>query len=73
MSRCFGGFVLGPRPEKHWKMEVMSHMRQFDHVAVTVADLDSVTAFFTDLGLEVEGRPFVEGSSSTRSSASRTR
>ena len=39
----------------------MSHIRQFDHVGITVADLDSVTAFFTDLGLEVEGRTFVEG------------
>jgi catechol 2,3-dioxygenase-like lactoylglutathione lyase family enzyme len=42
-------------------MEVMSHIRQFDHVGITVADLDSVTAFFADLGLEVEGRTFVEG------------
>ena len=39
----------------------MSHIRQFDHVGITVADLDSVTAFFADLGLEVEGRMFVEG------------
>jgi catechol 2,3-dioxygenase-like lactoylglutathione lyase family enzyme len=42
-------------------MEVMSHIRQFDHVGITVADLDSVTAFFVGLGLEVEGRQFVEG------------
>jgi len=42
-------------------MEVMSHIRQFDHVGITVADLDSATAFFADLGLEVEGRTFVEG------------
>jgi catechol 2,3-dioxygenase-like lactoylglutathione lyase family enzyme len=39
----------------------MSRIRQFDHVGITVADLDSVTAFFADLGLEVEGRTFVEG------------
>ena len=39
----------------------MSDIRQFDHVGITVADLDSVTAFFADLGLEVEGRTFVEG------------
>jgi catechol 2,3-dioxygenase-like lactoylglutathione lyase family enzyme len=39
----------------------MSYIRQFDHVGITVADLDSVTAFFADLGLEVEGRTFVEG------------
>jgi catechol 2,3-dioxygenase-like lactoylglutathione lyase family enzyme len=42
-------------------MDVMSHIRQFDHVGITVADLDSVTAFFVGLGLEVEGRQFVEG------------
>ena len=39
----------------------MSQVRQFDHVGITVADLDSVTAFFVGLGLEVEGRTFVEG------------
>ena len=39
----------------------MSHIRRFDHVGITVADLDSVTAFFADLGLEVEGRTFLEG------------
>ena len=36
-------------------------VRRFDHVGITVADLDAVTAFFTRLGLEVEGRAFVEG------------
>ena len=39
----------------------MSHVRRFDHVGITVADLDAVTAFFVGLGLEVEGRTFVEG------------
>ena len=39
----------------------MSLIKQFDHVGITVADLDSVTAFFADLGLEVEGRTFLEG------------
>jgi len=39
----------------------MSHIRRFDHVGITVADLDAVTAFFVGLGLEVEGRTFVEG------------
>ena len=34
---------------------------RFDHVGITVADLDLVTAFFVDLGLEVEGRTTVEG------------
>lgn len=40
----------------------MSHVRRVDHVDITVADLDSVTALFLGLGLEVEGtRMFVEG------------
>ena len=39
----------------------MSQIKRFDHVGITVGDLDSVTAFFVGLGLEVEGRMFVEG------------
>src|ERR1700704_6553592 len=39
----------------------MSHIRRFDHVGITVADLDAVTAFFVALGLVVEGRTFMEG------------
>jgi catechol 2,3-dioxygenase-like lactoylglutathione lyase family enzyme len=39
----------------------MTHVLRFDHVGITVADLDSVTAFFVTLGLEVEGRTVVEG------------
>lgn len=39
----------------------MSFVRRFDHVGITVADLDTVTSFFVGLGLEVEGRTFVEG------------
>src|SRR6476659_1511489 len=42
-------------------MAAMSHIKSFDHVGFTVADLDSATAFFVALGLEVEGRTFVEG------------
>jgi catechol 2,3-dioxygenase-like lactoylglutathione lyase family enzyme len=39
----------------------MSRIRHFDHVGITVTDLDTVSAFFVGLGLEVEGRMFVEG------------
>lgn len=39
----------------------MLHVHRFDHLGITVADLDLVTAFFVSLGLEVEGRIFVEG------------
>ena len=39
----------------------MSFVRRFDHVGITVADLDVACAFFVALGLRVEGRTFVEG------------
>jgi len=42
-------------------MNLMSRLRAFDHVGVTVSDLDAATAFFVGLGLEVDGRTFVEG------------
>lgn len=39
----------------------MTSIRGFDHVGITVEDLDSATSFFLGLGLEVEGRGYVEG------------
>lgn len=39
----------------------MGHVLRFDHVGITVADLEAATAFFVGLGLEVEGRGSVEG------------
>jgi catechol 2,3-dioxygenase-like lactoylglutathione lyase family enzyme len=39
----------------------MPQIRSFDHVGITVADLDRVTAFFVGLGLEIEGRMVMEG------------
>jgi len=39
----------------------MTHVRRFDHIGITVADLDAVTDFFVALGMEVEGRTFLEG------------
>ena len=42
-------------------MAAMTQVRRFDHVGVTVEDLDLAAAFFVGLGLEVEGRMFVEG------------
>jgi catechol 2,3-dioxygenase-like lactoylglutathione lyase family enzyme len=39
----------------------MLQIRRFDHVGITVADLDTATAFFAGLGFEVEGRTFVDG------------
>ncbi len=39
----------------------MSPIRRFDHVGITVADLEAVTAFFVRLGFETEGRMVMEG------------
>jgi catechol 2,3-dioxygenase-like lactoylglutathione lyase family enzyme len=39
----------------------MSGIKHFDHVGITVEDLDAATAFFVGLGLEVEGRMSMEG------------
>ena len=39
----------------------MSPIRHFDHVGITVRDLDTVTAFFVGLGFETEGRTVLEG------------
>jgi catechol 2,3-dioxygenase-like lactoylglutathione lyase family enzyme len=39
----------------------MSRIKNFDHVGITVGDLDAVTAFFVGLGFEIEGRMAMEG------------
>jgi catechol 2,3-dioxygenase-like lactoylglutathione lyase family enzyme len=39
----------------------MSPIRRFDHVGITVRDLDTVTDFFVGLGFESEGRTVLEG------------
>jgi catechol 2,3-dioxygenase-like lactoylglutathione lyase family enzyme len=39
----------------------MTQGPRFDHVGITVADLDAATAFFVTLGLEADGRMFIEG------------
>jgi catechol 2,3-dioxygenase-like lactoylglutathione lyase family enzyme len=39
----------------------MSPIRRFDHVGITVKDLDTVTDFFVALGFEIEGRTVLEG------------
>jgi catechol 2,3-dioxygenase-like lactoylglutathione lyase family enzyme len=39
----------------------MSPIRHFDHVGITVRDLDTVTDFFVGLGFEAEGRTVLEG------------
>lgn len=35
----------------------MTAIRRFDHIGITVADLDAVTTFFLNLGLEQQGGP----------------
>ncbi|MDT7572454.1 MAG: hypothetical protein QOE05_2628 [Actinomycetota bacterium] len=39
----------------------MAGVKTFDHVGITVADLDAAIAFFIGLGLELEGRMAMEG------------
>ena len=39
----------------------MPRVKNFDHVGITVADIDTMTAFFVGLGFEVEGRMTLEG------------
>ena len=39
----------------------MAHIRRFDHVGLTVSDLDVATEFFVRLGFEVEGTGSVQG------------
>ena len=50
---------LHTRPSED--VDPLAPVRRFDHIGITVADLDSVTAFFVGLGLEVEGTGSVEG------------
>ena len=39
----------------------MSPVQRFDHVGITVRDLDAAMAFFVGLGFETEGRMVLEG------------
>jgi catechol 2,3-dioxygenase-like lactoylglutathione lyase family enzyme len=39
----------------------MPGVKRFDHVGITVADLDKVAEFFLGLGFETEGRMVMEG------------
>ncbi|HEX7304111.1 VOC family protein [Lentzea sp.] len=39
----------------------MTFVQRFDHIGITVADLDAVTAFFVGLGLEAGEKMAVEG------------
>lgn len=36
-------------------------VRRMDNMGIVVEDLDAAVAFFTELGLEVEGRATIEG------------
>jgi catechol 2,3-dioxygenase-like lactoylglutathione lyase family enzyme len=58
---CPASSRLGSRPQQIPEEYLVSHIRRFDHVGITVADLDAATAFFVGLGLKVEGRTFMEG------------
>ena len=51
----------GVANDENWRLHPMSHVRRFDHVGITVADLDRATAFFVGLGPEIEGRMSLQG------------
>ena len=57
-ARFVGGVVFGLA---RTMMDFMPYIRRLDHIGITVADLDAATAFFVGLGLEVDGRLFIEG------------
>ena len=77
LSRRRGGRQPGPaRQCAGWTEHdaSMPRIRRLDHVGITVTDLDTATAFFVQLGLEVEGRTSLEGDCPRHGrSASRTR
>ena len=39
----------------------MTAVRRFDHVGITIADLDLAIGFFQSIGLELDGRTMIEG------------
>src|SRR3954447_16471811 len=47
--------------DEHRRTYAMSPIRRFDHVGITVRDLDVVTDFFVGLGFRTEGRTVLEG------------
>src|SRR5438128_2554133 len=47
-------------------MNAQSKLLRMDNVLIVVDDLDAVKAFFTELGMELEGETTVEGSSVDR-------
>src|SRR4051812_12132501 len=49
------------RGQHTWRNTDMTQIKSFDHIGVTVDDLETATDFFVGLGLEVEGRTSVEG------------
>jgi catechol 2,3-dioxygenase-like lactoylglutathione lyase family enzyme len=42
-------------------MPGMAGIKRFDHIGITVDDLDAAAAFFVNLGMEEKGRTFLEG------------
>jgi catechol 2,3-dioxygenase-like lactoylglutathione lyase family enzyme len=47
-------------------------IQRLDNVGIVVDDLDAAVAFFTELGMELEGRMPIEGSWAETSSGSTT-
>jgi catechol 2,3-dioxygenase-like lactoylglutathione lyase family enzyme len=51
----------GPATHRATREERYVAIQRMDNVAVNVDDLEAAVAFFTDLGMELEGRAEIEG------------
>ena len=58
-DRATGAEVHEPEGEE--ESVHMAGIKHFDHVGITVADLDAALDFFVSLGMEIEGRTVMEG------------
>src|ERR1700745_2731064 len=58
--RVVGSFYTGLAARRDRTLEHMT-IQRMDNVAIVVNDLDAAVAFFTELGMQVEGQGQVEG------------
>src|SRR5208282_3854545 len=59
-SRAAGSFRTGPAARRDPMLAAMA-IQRMDNVAIVVDDLDAAVAFFTELGMELEGKGQIEG------------
>jgi hypothetical protein len=59
-NRAAGSFRTAPAARRGHMLEGMA-IQRMDNVAIVVDDLDAAVAFFTELGMELEGKGQIEG------------